>query len=346
MLPPRFLPPRAVRPALWPCGRPFAVSSVNSHLLHALTNAASLPYLVASPLLWFRWLRPAAVAARNPGYDERWLGSLSARWRTHRSALRADLPAAKLFEELTGLPTLLGSALHAPTALAHRATGSAPDYLELAKKPLWIYYQTAVTLAFLDRAVHEHLGGRQLVVLDAGFDTRALQPGAPRGRCFEVDAPEPQRLERSLLQRAGLDASSVRFVEWTPSRGELLGPLVAAGFDASSPALFLCEWREPSGRNETLEHALHACARAAPGSLFAFQYLPHESFDGSSWGFRLSREAPTLRVRLRCEPPLRERVESLLRSHGLALRELLPLSMEEHGEHPWAALALAELPRR
>jgi methyltransferase (TIGR00027 family) len=81
-------------------------------------------------------------------------------------------------------------------------------------------------------------GAAQVVVLGAGLDTYAYRhPGVPT---YEVDHPATGAWKRERLAEAGIEVpDSVTYVGVDFERDDLLGRLVAEGFDATAPAVFL-----------------------------------------------------------------------------------------------------------
>jgi methyltransferase (TIGR00027 family) len=106
-----------------------------------------------------------------------------------------------------------------------------------------IHDYLAARTAFFDRAVTGALGRgmAQVVVGAAGYDGRAFRYAKPGVRWFEVDHPATQRDKLRRLERLGIDASRVRFVEADFTRDPVAGRLRAAGLDPDEPSLFLLE---------------------------------------------------------------------------------------------------------
>ncbi len=77
----------------------------------------------------------------------------------------------------------------------------------------------AARTAFFDRAVTGAIdrGVRQIVTGAAGYDGRALRYAKPGVRWFEVDHPATQRDKLRRLDRLGITAPGVRFVEAGPA---------------------------------------------------------------------------------------------------------------------------------
>ncbi len=101
----------------------------------------------------------------------------------------------------------------------------------------------AARTSFFDRVVVAAIGRgvRQIVVGGAGYDGRALRYAKPGIRWFEVDHPATQRDKRDRLERLGIAAPHVRFVEADFTRDPVADRLAAAGLDAEAPSLFLLE---------------------------------------------------------------------------------------------------------
>jgi len=85
----------------------------------------------------------------------------------------------------------------------------------------------------------------QLVILGAGFDSRALMPSSKAAskwkRRFEVDFPPTQAAKRAAVEAADLDASATTFVPCDFEHESWLEKLVQAGFDKSQRAVFVWE---------------------------------------------------------------------------------------------------------
>jgi len=130
----------------------------------------------------------------------------------------------------------------------------------------------AARTSFFDRVVVGALdrGMRQVVIGAAGYDGRAFRYAKPGVRWFEVDHLATQRDKLERLERLGLDASHVRFVEADFTRDPVADRLLAAGFDPEAPGLFLLEgvavYLEPA----VLENVLRQFRQvSAPGSRLA-----------------------------------------------------------------------------
>lgn len=206
--------------------------------------------------------------------------------RPHRASFTARFVAAS-----RGLSPLLpralrlvddpfGAALAAPALGAFvAAAAEAPAVARaLAWAPLlpmlpWAVYMQVRT-RFFDDALAEFVrgGGRQVVILGAGFDARASRLGAlGDARVFEVDHPATQ-----AEKRAALDPPRVTWLAWDFERDpmtELPARLAAAGHDPSRPTFTLWEGVTMYLSREALDATLDAVrAYSAAGSLLAFNY--------------------------------------------------------------------------
>jgi len=130
----------------------------------------------------------------------------------------------------------------------------------------------AARTSFFDRTVLAAIESnvRQIVVGGAGYDGRAFRYAKPGIRWFEVDHPATQRDKRERLERLGIAAPDLQFVEADFTRDPIADRLLAAGLDATAPSLFLLEgvavYLEPA----VLELVLNQFRQvAAPGSRMA-----------------------------------------------------------------------------
>ena len=139
---------------------------------------------------------------------------------------------------------------------------------------LWIALRTE----FLDRQVRQLLDGGvdQVVVLGAGFDTRAARLARDGVRFFELDHPDTQAEKRARL--AALDGYPAEAAHLAPcdfERGDdPVDSLRAAGLDPDRPAAILWEGVTPY----LTEPAVRATAtRLAtglhPGSVLHFDHV-------------------------------------------------------------------------
>jgi methyltransferase (TIGR00027 family) len=166
--------------------------------------------------------------------------------------------------------------------LVDRTRDTRPARAEaIARVPglsLWIAYMQVRT-RLIDDAVRAFVaaGGRQVVVLGAGYDCRALRlPELAGARVLEVDHPATQRHKRDVLDRLGVSSPS-HYLAWdfeTHPMDDLPGALADAGLDPA--ALSLTIWEGVT--MYLTDAAIHASLRAiaswsAAGSQLAMTYM-------------------------------------------------------------------------
>ncbi len=123
----------------------------------------------------------------------------------------------------------------------------------------------------------------QLVILGAGFDTRAHRlPAASAFTTFEVDHPATQARKVAIVAGEGLDTRRVTYVPVDFERDELDTALLAAGFDATRPAVFVWEGVTNYLTADAVDATLAVVrALAAPGSVLVFTYVHAGVIDGT-----------------------------------------------------------------
>jgi methyltransferase (TIGR00027 family) len=113
-------------------------------------------------------------------------------------------------------------------------------------------------------------GIRQVVIVAAGYDCRALRFRTPGVRFIELDHPATQADKRRLLDELGGRTDGVAFAAADFIVDDIEGALRAAGHDASAPTLFLVEGLLVYLDVDVIERLLRALrARATPESRLA-----------------------------------------------------------------------------
>jgi len=161
----------------------------------------------------------------------------------------ADDPYGAVFTSAT-----LAGLIEAALERAPRTTGlSLGSALRAIRHPLtllpglspWILYMQVRTRV-IDDALRSFIakGGRQMLVLGAGYDCRALRmPELDDCRVFEVDHPATQRHKRSVLETHGIESPST-YVTWDFEERpveDLPEHLAELGHDASAPTFTIWE---------------------------------------------------------------------------------------------------------
>jgi methyltransferase (TIGR00027 family) len=176
-------------------------------------------------------------------------------------------------------------------ALLGRAAASRPTWLRLLLPPhsrrefgvLWLQLRTRA----LDDMVRQFVakGGRQVLLLGAGYDTRATRLAGLASDLlfFEVDHPATQAHKRRVLARRKIDGAQARYLSWdfeSQALSQLPAALAERGHKATAPTLTIWE-----GVTMYLTApAIDACVRcvrslSAPGSQFALTYFERSSLD-------------------------------------------------------------------
>jgi methyltransferase (TIGR00027 family) len=132
----------------------------------------------------------------------------------------------------------------------------------------------------IDDAIAASLGEHieQLVILGAGFDSRAYRlPGLRGITVFEVDHPDTLTTKRKALERvlSGLP-KHVRFVPIDFNQGDLESVMAAAGYRESARTFLLWEGVTNYLTEAAVDTTLRWCSQASPGSFLLFTYVHHD----------------------------------------------------------------------
>ena len=129
-------------------------------------------------------------------------------------------------------------------------------------------------------------GARQVVVLGAGFDSRAYRFAGrwPKLRFFEVDLPPMVDAKRQAVERVlGSLPAAVRYVPIDFDTQSLATALTAAGYRAKDKTLFILEgvtmYVNAAGIDATLAFIAQ---HAAPGSTVVFDYVYRQVIEGDT----------------------------------------------------------------
>jgi methyltransferase (TIGR00027 family) len=194
-------------------------------------------------------------------------------------------PARRLFQD--------------PFAIA-LLSGNLKLFAEMARVPIlkrlvrgildfgWPYTRSSgvVRTRWIDDLVRDAIrsGAKQLVLLGAGFDSRAYRLGEAQSiQTFEVDHPATQRAKRERLSR-GLERipDSVHFVEVNFERDDLESKLKQAGFCEKTSAVVLWEGVVSYLSKEAVDANMAILAQLlAPSSRLILTYVHRGAIDGS-----------------------------------------------------------------
>jgi methyltransferase (TIGR00027 family) len=321
---------------------PGFVAAAVYYLLYVLL----FPVTLIGYMIWFG---KSILSGRGSGVSGTAQGSLSARFFEHKLGTREDEPANRLMMVLPNVPTLGVGLFAGPMLLANRVTGYVPKAFRYPfEGDVPPQYEASARVAFFDSAVDRYLADiSQFVILGAGFDTRAFRlPGDVRVQCFEVDAAKTQAVKRETLEKAGIDATGVTFVNADFEKEDWLTKLLDAGFDPDKPSLFLWEGVIMYIDREAVEATLRKIAGTAKGSAVAFDYFTIEPLQSQALYWRYARAGTKaagepLKFGIDSTPPSRERLAELLRSCGLSLVQQRTLGKESEEKRAWGGFAIA-----
>ena len=292
------------------------------------------------------------LTQRQSGVSATAQGPLSARWVQHQLGTRRDEAAHRLLMVLPGVSPLAVRFVFGPVLLAHRLSGYVPPTFRYPfEGEISLQNQASARQTFYDSVVHWYLPDvAQFVILGAGFDTRAFQlPDTTQVRAFEVDTPKTLTIKQAVLEKAQVDPAGVTFVAVDFEQGGWLNRLVAAGFEADKPALFLWEGVTPYLDRSAVEDTLREIASLAQGSVIAFDYFTTEVLESQSLYLRMVRASlrvggEPLKFGINSTPPSRAHLTELLQLCGLLLVEQRTVGKEIGGKRAWGGFAIAIVP--
>jgi methyltransferase (TIGR00027 family) len=182
----------------------------------------------------------------------------------------------------------------------------------------------------------------QLVLLGAGFDTRAWRLPALAGKhIFEVDHPNTSAMKQTRLLSAGADLQRARFVALDFEQGDLPVALRKAGFDAERPAIVVWEGVSQYLPFEAVDGVMRWAGHLAPRSVFIFTYVHEGVLDGST--VFLGADKAIAKVQKSGEPwqfgLIPERLGAFLGGYGLSLIE--DLGADDYRARVWGPRARA-----
>lgn len=136
---------------------------------------------------------------------------------------------------------------------------------------------------YLNKCIDDRL--EQLIILGAGYDSRAYRIERLKGRVtvFEVDHPATQKLKIEKVKKM-LDPlpSNVVYVPIDFNKETLPQRMSQSGYDKDKKSLFIWEGVTPYLTAEAVDETLHFVARnSGPGSSIIFNYIIKSVVDGT-----------------------------------------------------------------
>lgn len=143
----------------------------------------------------------------------------------------------------------------------------------------------ALRVAYLDRLVGlavDRLSVRQVVVLGAGYDTRAARLPRSGVAFFEVDHPATQAAKRETLSKLpGYPVDAATYTSCDFEREDPIERLSATGFRTDEPALVLWEGVVPYLTEEAVRITATRVSRGLdPRSFLAFDFVGKKLAEG------------------------------------------------------------------
>ena len=140
---------------------------------------------------------------------------------------------------------------------------------------------------YIDDVLREAVwdGVDQVVILGAGFDTRAYRgPGLDGARVFEVDHPDVQSAKRRALDRAPIPVPpDVSLVAIDLEHDDLADTLAEAGFWPGVHTVFIWEGVTQYISRQGIEDTLAwVSAAGGPGSWLVFSYIRDDVVSGDA----------------------------------------------------------------
>lgn len=141
-----------------------------------------------------------------------------------------------------------------------------------------------VRTRFIDEVLLRAIGrgARQLVILGAGFDTRAhrFRDALEGVTVHEIDHPATQAYKRRRVDAAlGASAGHVIYTPADFASESLTGVLRRAGVDTSRRTYFICEGLSMYVPEDGMKQTLRGIGESAPGSAAMLEYINRGGLD-------------------------------------------------------------------
>ena len=216
----------------------------------------------------------------------------------------------------------------------------ATKNIEALSSAIMMIIRTRFIEERLEQAIRE--GVTQLVILGAGFDTRAyrLLELLKAAKVFEVDQPSTQEYKKRRVRAVGIEVpSNLTYVPVDFRRDKLGDALAAAGYDSSRKTFFIWEGVTMYLPEAAVEETLRWVAAQAPGSTIIFDFMGAmlikfmATADLSTFPEAAQKAFERLRRLTAGEPWIFGLPDTgereFLAKQGLELRELLPVGGQD-----------------
>ncbi len=184
------------------------------------------------------------VVSKRLGVSQTGIEVLNGRWMMHVFDIRRDDATSQLAQALPNTSIFGLWLVLFPVWVKYKISGNYFGYPRIPDEGAELVSDLvpARTLYF-DRIIGRVIGDmEQFVLLGAGYDTRAYGESKREDLAvFELDQPPTQRLKTASLEKAGIDAARVRFVQADFSEEQAFEKLKSVGYDPRAKTLFLWE---------------------------------------------------------------------------------------------------------
>jgi methyltransferase (TIGR00027 family) len=147
---------------------------------------------------------------------------------------------------------------------AERVAASFPPVKDLVK------IRTKYLDDMLEKHLHSHV--RQVVILGAGLDTRAVRKQAAGVRYFEIDDAATLKLKQACYGQHGIDVD-VKFIPGNYVTDGLIDLLRENGFDFDAPTFFIWEGNTMYLPMSSVKHTLAELRRYVKHFWLSFDYM-------------------------------------------------------------------------
>jgi methyltransferase (TIGR00027 family) len=184
-----------------------------------------------------------------------------------------------LAEKLLGPDEIALIKEHPISAAMADTSGNHPGY-----EAMGIAVMMLIRTKFIDEKLEHALedGATQVVILGAGFDTRAyrLAERLKHVRVFEADSAATQQYKRRRIEAAlGDPPPNLTYVTIDFNREKVIDALRHAGYDPSQKTFFTWEGVSMYVAESGVRETLGAIAREAVGSTLIMDYTTQASLD-------------------------------------------------------------------
>ena len=275
----------------------------------------------------------------------------NARLLYHLYGNRPDPVALQLSGALPATNRFVMMMMIKPPLWISRVTGYEPAMIQYPPpRPTPMSAMIGARCEFLDEAINDRVNaGNQVVILGAGWDTRAYGILSGKGATiFEVDAPATQTVKRRAIEKTGIDASRVTFVSCDFNRQSWLDALKECGFDPTIRTFILWEGVTMYLEEQAIIGTLEAVSMLPPGSCVAADFLSREWLRETKAGKAAVRSCKgtygeSLIFGFPVRPDFQKALSDYVEARGLSLTVSRPMGDETPGGLPFGGLFMAEV---